>query len=165
MALTLLKRRIDVIFTDTGDNDTTRQLDLGTNDFPTAIQVSAIMATLQAVSTAKIKSYQLVEIIADDAFTLPANAQVEPNARLTLQIAGNPRKSATFDIPSPSPAIMVATEGDGLNQVALSNAGVQAVVDLFRSAGNFYISDGEKVADGVGAVKKGRRITKRSSKG
>lgn len=161
MAFALRNRRINVTFTDTGNNDTTRTLDLGSNAFPDTLGLTALVATLLGVTTSKIKSYALVEEIVDNAFTLPTDAQVEANARLTMSIVGDPKKSGTFDIPSPSPSIMVATSGEGLNVVNLSNAAVLDVVALFQASGDFYISDGEKVSQ----LKKGRRITKRSTRG
>src|SRR5688572_26853416 len=113
-----------VVLIDNGANQVTREYDLVAADMAAAeTATTAILAALDAVTDAVIKSYTVGEQYVEDALTLPASGvQVENIAEVVLQIVDDPLKKAVISIPAPVAGIFVATSGTGANIVDVNDA-------------------------------------------
>lgn len=147
------RRRYEAVNTDATD--------FITND------LTVIHAALNGVMAGSFTKYVIAQEVTFDAVGIPASGvEGEKVAALTLALA-DPTKSATETIPTPDPAIFVATTGSGANDVDQTNAAVIAFVGLFQAgeADLLKLSDGEQVNDVYTvAFIKGKRSTMRSHK-
>lgn len=148
---------------DNGGNSTTKTYDLTSADADAAATDSAaVLAALDAVTDALITDYGYYEKMVQDTVTYPsAGVQIEDLALLEFDIVGDPTKKATITIPAPAIGIFNASSGAGANVVDTADAAVVTYRDLFRTAGECTISDGE-VAN---SLIKGRRIHRKSRRG
>lgn len=152
-----------IAMADNGGNVTTKTYELDAADSAeAATNHAAVLAALTNVTDARIISHYWYEKLVQDTPTLPgAGVQIEDMALLTFEIAGNPLKSATHTIPAPKIGIFSAASGSGANVVDLANVAVVAYRSLFQSAGECFISDGEKAQ----VLKSGKRIHRKSRSG
>lgn len=152
----------NISFVDTGGNVSSKTYQMTAPDYATAIaDAAAALPLFEAVTDAEVSAYRVTEIFAEGTLTLPANAEIENQALITVGITGEPLKSATLTIPAPKAGIMTASSGEGYNVVDASDADLVAWLAMFSTGGNFTISDGE-VASGF---KGGRRIHRKSNRG
>lgn len=163
MALVADGFSLNIQFTDTGGNTTTRTYDLTAADAATAAtDAAAIRAAVDAITDAVISGYSIAERYVENALVYPANAEVEKIAQFTGKIIGRPNVSAVVTVPAPSPAIFVSPTGPGYNQVNVGAAAVQTFLQLFDGGGEALVSDGEQWV--VSSVI-GKRASKKSTRG
>jgi len=167
MTLTQQGWRLDIEAIDTGGNTTRRRFDLiATDDAGDASDVFTAVATVIAAfigaSDSVIKNYTVGAYYVEDALTLPAAAEVENNLQVTAKIDGLPNKSATFEIPAPKGTLFQQTTGAGWNLPDFTDTALANYVNLFKSTGVAYISDGEHI---VAKDIKGKRVNNKSNKG
>lgn len=153
----------NISLADNGGNVTTKTYELDAADAAeAATNHAAVVAALTAVTDARVIAHFWYEKSVQDTPTLPASGvQIEDQALLTFEIAGNPLKSATLTIPAPKPGIFQAVTGSGANQVDLANAAVVTFRSLFQNANECFLSDGEKAE----RLKSGKRIHRKSRSG
>lgn len=109
-----------------------------------ATDAAAILAALNGVTAGVVKSYSINQVFVENALVLPASGvENENQALLSIRLASDPTKYATFAIPAADPAIFVSASGAGANVVDTGNAQVNALVGLFTTGNESYLSDGE----------------------
>lgn len=140
--------RVELV--DNSGKSTTKTYELQSADAATAATDSAaIIAALNAVTEAVIKSYSIAHMFVENALVLPASGvENENQALLNIRLASDPTKYATHAIPAADPGIFVAASGAGANVVDTGDAALNTYVALFTSTNEAYISDGE-LADGA----------------
>lgn len=105
----------------------------------------AAMATdLAAITNCAIESYFTYQEFVEDAFSLPAGAEIENQALLQLSIDGEPTKTATVRVPAPVDGIFAAASGPNFDVVDTTDADLTAFVANFTTEALFYVSDGEQ---------------------
>lgn len=163
MALVSAGWRLFVTLVDNGNNETTKTYDLTSADAAAAAtDVATIIAALNAVTDATIRSRGAYELFVEDAFAFPGEGvQIENMALLNFTLEDHPEKTATHTIPAPNIGIFVASSGEGANTVDTGDAALITYRDLFRTGGEATISDGEVADTLVG----GRRIHRKSRRG
>jgi len=78
------------------------------------------------------------------------------------QIAGNPTKFATINIPAPKPGLFVAPSGKSANIVDITDAALVAYAAIYTSTSDTAtISDGEYIS----VLVTGKRVHRGSRKG
>lgn len=169
MALTSLGFKLSVKIMDNGGNTTTRSWMMQSADHAAAvIDAGQVLTRLAAVSNGAIVSYEMSEVFAEDALTIPADAssQIEANMLLIGRDETNPLKKHSIRVPSPDPGVFLTGSGDGANIVDLNDAAVIAWYGCFTTNGELFISDGDICLDeGQGGLLSGRRVTHRSRRG
>jgi len=155
-------------FIDSGGNTGTREYmmdPLNVTDFAEA-QAAAVAALpiIQALSDAPIASYRVFQSYNENALVLPATVQIENQMSLTYQLAIAGNKKANLNIPSPKITMFVAGTGPQSNIVntnETTNTVLASFTNLFETAGNFTLSDGEKTT----RILSGKRVHRASSRG
>lgn len=153
---------------DHGDNRSTLSYDfdpLTTADFAAALAAMAGLVTdLDALTNSTIVGYSVREVFYNDAIALPvAGVENEDKASVTFSIDGT-NKKGNFKIPAPVSTgadSIFGTVGGAANQVNTAAATLSAYADNFRTAGNFTISDGEK----LDVLLVGKRISAKNNNG
>jgi hypothetical protein len=144
MALVSTGYELVVTFADTGDNRTNRTYSLTSADDAAAVtDTAALLADIAAVTNAEIVGYSLNHKFLENAFALPAAAEIENQAFFSGKIVGDPTDSAILSIPAPPGTIMTALTGPGYNIVDMNDAAVQAFIGNFGPGGVATLSDGE----------------------
>lgn len=144
MALVSAGYELVVQFADTGDNRTTRTYFLtSADDTEAAADAATVLAAVAAVTLAEISGYSLNHKFLENAFALPALAEIENQALFSGKISGDPTDSAIVSVPAPPGTIMTALTGPGYNIVDMSDAAVTTFIGLFGPGGVAEISDGE----------------------
>lgn len=144
MALVATGFELVVSLADTGDNRTNRTYDLVEAAYAdAAADAAALVAALAAISDATVVGYSLNQKFTENAFALPANAEIENQAFFAGKITGDPTDSAILSVPAPAPGIFTAASGPGYNIVDMGSASVIAWIGLFGAAGSAQLSDGE----------------------
>ena len=151
---------------DTGGNTATKLYNLQAADYAAAlVDVAAVEAALDPITTATIKGYNLTEKFLDDAFTYPTLAEVENQAEIVVRLA-SVNKFDTIYIPAPIASIFVGATGEQFNTVDGTDPLVAAYLALFNAGASAYLSDGETITPAVAQrFKSGKRIHKASRKG
>lgn len=157
-----------VTLADHGDNRSTMKFQFDpatTADFAAALAAMAnLVADLDAITDAEIVGYTVTEDFYENAIALPAaGVENEDKASVTYSIDGT-KKKGNFKIPAPVSAganNLFGTTGGAANQVNTSSTVLQAYADNFRTAGNFLISDGEK----IDILLVGKRISAKNNNG
>ena len=152
---------------DRGDKNTTRTYRfVDTDDAGDASALfsaaTAAITKFNAVSDMKVYQYSVKKVFVDDAFSLSTSPTSDrsTHAEISAVIYGKPNKHAIVEIPGPKDTVFVdgLVSGADTDIVDTENADVLAFVGLFTQAGNqFYISDGEQIANGTNANLKGKR--------
>lgn len=159
MAIVATKFEMSVSIVDNGGNPTSTTLELRGADYAAAAaNAGAIITALTAVTDGVIVGYRLAEVYEETGtVTLPAvGVNSAESASITVGVAGAGLKKANIRIPIPKQAVFVGTSGADTNIVNLSATIVNNYVDLFRSGGHAYVSDGET----AGASLAGVRVTR-----
>jgi hypothetical protein len=138
---------------------------LTTADFAAALAAMAsLVADLDSITDGEITGYNVTEFFYEDAIALPAaGIEIEDKASVTYSIVGN-NKKGNFKIPTPVSAganNLFGVVGGAANQVNTAQAALQAYADNFRTAGNFTISDGEK----LNVILVGKRVSAKNNNG
>lgn len=127
-----------------------------------ATDAAAILAALNGVTAGVVKSYSINQVFIENALVLPASGvENENQALLSIRLASDPTKYATFAIPAADPAIFVAASGAGANVVDTGNAQVNALVGLFTATNEAYLSDGELADSSLDFSGKRRHVASR----
>lgn len=150
---------------DNGDNRSTLsyQFDPATTpDFATALSgMAGLVTDLETIIEGEIVGYRVNQIFFEDSIALPpSNVENENKASVTYRIDGT-NKKGTLKIPTPVPGIFVGPSGASANQVDVTDLDLQAYADNFRTAGQFLISDGEKLDQ----LLVGKRISAKNNNG
>jgi len=160
--------RLVLTFVDSGANTTTRTFELTATDdagdlSPVIDDVQTIVTAWTAATDAILVSQQVTKLTVNDSVVLPAaGVQVENNAQISAKIDGEPNKSAVFEVPAPKITMFQATTGPGSNVVQFAGAPTPALVNIFKTGGQAFISDGEAITDqGI----KGKRVHHKSTRG
>jgi hypothetical protein len=144
MALVSVGFELVVTWADTGDNRTTRTYDLVEAAYAdAATDAAALIAAEVAISDAVVVGYGLKQKFLNNAFALPAAAEIENQAFFAGKINGDPTDSAILSVPAPKPAIFTAATGPGYNIVDMGNTLVNTFIDMFDTGGTAQLSDGE----------------------
>lgn len=104
---------------------------------------TALVAALDAVTNCVIQRVSINEVWANDAFAYPSGVETANKLSITAELAGGVGKKANMKIPGPIDAMFGASGTAGFNTLDTSNAAIITYTNLFKSAGDFYISDGE----------------------
>lgn len=168
MALVAGGFELFVTLVDNNANTSTLSYQLTAENYADAVTDSAtVIAALNAVTEAAIKSYNISSRYVENALVLPlAGVQVENRATVVVQLASSPLKRASFHIPAPDPALFMGTSGEPSRIVDTTNTDLRAYSGLFQATGVATISDGEVV--GVypaGGIIRGKRTHRASSYG
>lgn len=153
-----------VSFIDTGSNVVTREYMM--NDSVTTFAEAntaalAIIATITPITDAALPQYRVFQVNYNDALTLPASAQVENQASLTVQLEAVGNKKGNINMPAPKTTIFVGSSGPQNNIVNMASTLVTTFLANFLSAGAFTTSDGEQITRGLD----GKRVHKKSTRG
>lgn len=168
MALVSDGFEMSITVADHGDNRSTLSYEFDpatTADFAAALVGAAgIAADLQALTNSVVVGYRVQEVFIEDAIALPAaGVENEDKASVTFSIDGT-NKKGNFKIPAPVSAgatNIFGVVGPAANQVNTSAATLQAYADNFRTAGQFLVSDGEK----LDVILVGKRISAKNNNG
>lgn len=104
---------------------------------------TALVAALDAITNCVIQRVSINEVWANDAFAYPSGVETANKLSITAELAGGVGKKANMKIPGPIDAMFGASGTAGFNTLDTSNAAIITYTNLFKSAGDFYISDGE----------------------
>jgi len=163
MALVSTGWRLTVSVADTSGSISTLTYELNAADEVTATADAAtIITNLTAITKSTIISYVLGEVFAENAVTLPADAENAIKASISVYLEGLGQKRANIKIPAPVNAIFTAATGPGFNVVSGTAAAVTNYINLFKTTGGVAtISDGETVRD-LNNFAGGKRISRGS---
>lgn len=144
---------------DAGANEVSKSFELVATLHATVVtDVAIILAAFEAVSALGSKTYTVSESFYNDAFALPAEGvQAEAKAVLIGPDGTLPNKRHRTEIPGPETDVFLATTGEGANIVDITHQDVLDYWNLFDSAGEATLSDGESVA--TDGLEKGYRRT------
>ncbi len=163
MALVDMGWFASVTVVDNGANVTTLQYALrGATAVDALADANAVLAAFQAVTDAVVSDWYLKNKFSENALAYPAaGIENENKASITCLLTGAGNKKANLKIPAPVIGIFTAASGGGANVVDMSDADLVTYLDLFKSTGECYISDGEDLSAGVS----GKRISAKSNYG
>lgn len=173
MALATKGTYLNVVLADEAGNKSTVRINLSYADLAalsagvTAGDIDDILTALNAVTDARVVSYNMGESYAEDAdFYGASGSEVENVALISAKIdSAVPGKTATFRIPAPNIGIFEATQGEGKNIVDITDAALQTYLALFDT-GVCRVSDGEIIENPATAGNfKGKRIHRGSRNG
>lgn len=157
---------LTVVLVDSGNNSATKKYELQSADYAEAVtDSSAILAALTPISTARIRSYSIIQKFEEDAFSFPTNVEIENQAEIVARLA-TPNETATIYIPAPIASIFVGPSGEAYNTVDGTDTLVENYLAIFNENAQAFISDGEFITPTVAQrFKSGKRIHKASRKG
>jgi hypothetical protein len=164
MALVNIGFRFFYSFMDTGGNVSTLTFDAVSADYTQALlDLDLVRVELQALTKATLIRYGITDTFEEDAISLPAQAEIENKASITLLLAGS-IKRANIRIPAPADALFVGASGPSYNQVNTGNTNLIQLVDYMKAGSFLRISDGEAV-DGTTPIQAGKRVHVKSTRG
>lgn len=151
MALVTSGFRVTYTITDEDLNETTRTYQLRASTYANVVAALATVSTVLASLTAGVISkYEITETFVENAFVASTNDMpVSEVVSVTTLIAGAGGKKANYTIPMPIDTIMSG------NALDTADTLFNDFHDIFRAAGQVYISDGEDAGEPV----KGVRVT------
>lgn len=164
MALVANGWELTVSLIDNGGNVSNKVYNLTSASAAEATTDTAtILAALDAVTDAVIKSYRISEVYIEDALVLPAGmVQIENLASIVAQVSGDPLKKANFLIPAPNAGIFVGISGTAANQVDVQDTALVTYATIFGVGQQATLSDGETIGF---PLLSGKRIHRASRKG
>jgi len=140
---------VEYTLVDTGAQSSSKRFEMNAPaDYAAAVVFeSTFRLDLLGVTDLSIKSYRIYQEFYEDAFALPADAQIEDQAVLVFELP-NPLKSATVIIPGAKETLYVAASGANNNVIDTADAAVIAFATNFLSGGvnEYLLSDGEEAA-------------------
>lgn len=156
MALTAFGFTLSVTLRDSGFNQTTKEYQLRATTHADAVTQSAdIIVALHAVSDARVQNYRITQRYADTAFS-GGGGEVEVLA-IVSGISSSAR-GVSLEIPAPIDGLFKNTTGTDKNVVDMADPALITYIDMFKSGGEAYISDGESWVTSI----EGQRGTKKS---
>lgn len=166
MALVSNRFEVEVTFTESSGKSVNRTYVAASSvTTPAGLATNWALALpfVQAMTDSVISQYVYKQVFVEDALVLPADAENNDQALFTGKIFGDPTSSAIVSVPAASIDIFVTPTGGGRDVVDMSDAAVQAFVDLFSDSGtngDWVISDGEQWSE---ATVSGRRRNTKST--
>jgi len=151
---------------DNGRNVTTKTYEMtAADDITATADALVIIGYLEGVSACGTVSYSVNKQFYNDALVVPAGAAVQCEAKALLVMVDetDPTKKHIDRIPCPESHVFVTASGDGANIVDVADAPTLAYANMFSTAGEAYISDGERIEDD--GLLSGRRVTHSSRRG
>jgi len=168
VALSFNGYELHITLIDSGGDTATLSYKMDSADYTALVtDAGTIRAALQTITNAVVKGYSLVSRYVETALVLPTNAEIEKRATVVAQIAANPLKKATIQIPAPADSIFVGVPGSGENYNIVDGADADLLDYLgiwSASGGVANISDGEYL-DATSPFVRGKRTTRGSSNG
>lgn len=107
---------------------------------------TALIAELLDVTDCVIQRVSINEVWANDAFAYPSGVETANKLSMTVELDTGLGKKANMKIPGPQDSLFGASGTAGFNVLDTSNADIIAYTDLFKSGGEFYVSDGEDLS-------------------
>ncbi len=104
---------------------------------------TALIAALDAITNCVIQRVSINEVWKNDAFAYPAGVETANKLSMTVELAGGIGKKANIKVPGPIDAMFGASGTAGYNSLDTGNAAIITYTNLFKAAGDFYVSDGE----------------------
>jgi len=160
MALTAVGWQLSFTLIDTGNDLSTKTVELAGADYDEALANAVLyLADYAAASLAAITGYSVATVFAEDALTLPtsAGARNSIQAVITADIEGNPLKHGTIVVNAPVADVFVATSGSNSDVVNAAHAIVTNLVNNYKPANTAYISDGENIDNSAPNIRGYRR--------
>jgi len=163
MALAHVWYELTASLADNGANITTKRYRLRSVDFAAAvIDTAAIIAALAAVSASTIVGYRINDVFHEGSVSYPAaGVENEDKASVTVLLTTGGGKKANLKIPAPVIGIFQGTSGYKANIVDTADADLLTYLDLFKSGGECYVSDGEDLDE----IMSGKRISAKANFG
>lgn len=118
--------------------------------------VNIIIANLSLVSQVEVLGYHIQKRFWNDAVIIPAAGEMQVKARIAFRLDGSPEYE-TLDIPAPDEDIFLGLNGKNNSIVDTDNVDVVAYTNMFKAAGQCFISDGESLEQ----VSEGRKVSSR----
>lgn len=174
MAASIFGVNVVVPFVDEAGDKTTRRFEMkpaswtGAEDQAAALAVAEdLVAALEAVTMAGITKYTVELVVTPSSPKSPdTGSEVENTAKVSMPLTVvSPDQLQTYgllDIPSPVIGIFAGSSGPNKNIVDYADNDLSTVISMFRSGGDFTVSDGQVVTADAGS---GKRIHQRSRKG
>ena len=104
---------------------------------------TALIGAIQNMTNCAIQRVSINEVWKNDAFSYPINTETANKLSMTVLLTGGTGKKANLKVPGPSDTLFGASGTAGFNILDTSNAAVAVYMNLFKSTGEFYVSDGE----------------------
>lgn len=166
MALVTQGWQLHVVLTDQGGNQSTLRFDLTTADHTTsAVARTAILAALAAVTDCAITAHYLREAFQEDAVVF-GTGEGENIASISARIDNAAIKYATVKIPAGVAGLYQAASGPLYNVVDPADAALITYLELWETAGEALLSDGEALdSPSTAGHVTGKRIHRGSRKG
>lgn len=148
---------------DTGGNHSILTYELrGATYADAKINADAIAIALAAVTDAVIGGFRLAEVYEEAVFAYPAGGiEIENKASLTTLLAGVGAGKANLKVPAPVDGMFQEATGPGYNIVDIVDADLVTYTNLFKAAGECYISDGQDMDSLIA----GKRVHAKSNRG
>lgn len=116
----------------------------GADEAAALAEATTIVAAFIGVSDANVSNYSVGLRLWNDALTTPSVGELQIKARIAYRIEGTPKRE-TLDIPSPKEVIFMQLTGPDNKKVNISWPQVVTYTNIFKSAGQAFISDGENL--------------------
>ena len=119
-----------------------------------AVDAAAIVAALDAITDAVISKYRYGEEFHENAFAYPAvTVKVEEKASITCLLTSGGAKKANLKVPAPVIGIFMGATGPKAGEVDVEDTDLVTYGDLFKTASEAYISDGEDLDEMLSGVR------------
>lgn len=144
MAIVTSHFEITIKLVDEGTNFTTMGFkcrDAAYVDVVTA--KTALVAALEAITDCVIQRVSINEVWKNDAFSYPSDVETATKLSMSVELAGGIGKKANMKVPGPKDVLFGASGTKGYNELDKANAAIVTYINLFKAAGDFYVSDGE----------------------
>jgi hypothetical protein len=139
----------EVTLRDSGNDGTRMTFELrGATYADASTNMTALVASLAAVTDAAIDGYRVYEVFIQDTPEVIADATVRNSvqALVTVTLSSSPLDHATLAIPAPNIGIFTAATGENSDICDPNDAALVAYVEEFQLGGSAFISDGQNVA-------------------
>jgi hypothetical protein len=150
---------LSVTMVDYGVNETRKRWKMtAANNAAALTDAAIVIAALEAVTDAEVTAYSVEQGFNEDTIVPPTVVNpVSVVASNTASVLGGGNKKVNFSIPAPDIAIFEGPTGDAADIVDVADAAVIAYVALFKTGGQLFLSDGER----INAHLKGIRVTQK----
>ncbi len=163
MALVNTGFQLTVTLVDSGNNRSTLRYDMDSAnvpDYATALAAATgMLADIGGVSGAVVANYSVNTVFREDGLVLPADEEVEDKASISFSMDNG--KTGNLRVPAPLIDIFQGATTELRNQVDIADLAVVAYTDNFRTAGEFLVSETNKLVQLV----RGKRIHVKNSNG
>lgn len=162
MAFVVERYEAKFTLVDSKGKRTTRSFQMNSASISVAeTQAISIRDRLGIVSNCAIESYYVGKVFTNNAFALPASADIENQLTISAPILGNAKKRADISIPAPDISNFQSTSGEGRNKPNFAATYLDLFLTMFTTGQQCLIADGENI---VKSDLKGKRIHKSTNK-